>query len=181
MNVLAPAPAALAVRFGHRPPTPVPQPGLTRRAGAFAIDLAILASLTWLVAIELLALGLVEVRPLYVAGNDLGEPLGLLWLLALVDLPVTLLYFTVAEGFAGGRSLGKLLLGLKVVKVENGRPPDVLDAFLRNLLRLLWIGPFAPVFLAADFWLMATGELEQRTGDLASGTMVVLDPREPRR
>lgn len=89
-------------------------------------------------------------------------------------------YGATCEVFANGRTAGKTALGLRVVSF-TGLSINPAQAILRNLLRLIDIAPpFLPGLLAMAF----TGRL-QRLGDLAAGTIVVLDrerkpPRPPR-
>ena len=47
------------------------------------------------------------------------------------------------------------------------------DAFLRNLLCMLWFTPLAPAFILLDAWSLRVTELDQRLGDLAAGTVVL--------
>ncbi len=67
-------------------------------------------------------------------------------------------------------SLGKLLLGLRVVGRDGGRPSMGAIA-LRTLLRIVdWL-PF--FYLVGFIALLATGKRRQRLGDLAAKTCVV--------
>ena len=66
-----------------------------------------------------------------------------------------------------GRTLGKLLTGLRVVALDNGYlPPKVL---LRTLCRIV---DGLPAFYLIGFLVMVTNKNRQRIGDLAGGTMV---------
>lgn len=77
------------------------------------------------------------------------------------------LYMTLVESL-GGRSFGKVLLGLRVVSTEGLTPtPGALA--LRNVLRLFDVSFFfLPVLFVVFF------PMRQRAGDLAAGTLVVL-------
>jgi uncharacterized RDD family membrane protein YckC len=78
-----------------------------------------------------------------------------------------ILYMTLVESL-GGRSLGKILFGLRVVTVEGLAPTPGAMA-MRNVLRLFDVSLFfLPVIVVAFF------PLRQRAGDLAAGTLVVL-------
>jgi len=89
-------------------------------------------------------------------------------------------YGAACEVLANGRTAGKAALGLRVVS-QTGLSINPAQAILRNLLRLIDIAPpFFPGVIAIAF----TSRL-QRLGDLAAGTIVVLDrsrrpPRPPR-
>jgi uncharacterized RDD family membrane protein YckC len=126
--------------------------GAGRRAAAFALDASAVFALAWTLSLRSMSL----------------------WTVSLVALPLLLVYFTLFEGF-GGRTPGKMMLGLRVARLEGG-PNDLFHSFLRNLLRLLWATPLAPAFILLDAWVLGRTELDQRLGDLAAGT-VVLDER----
>jgi hypothetical protein len=79
------------------------------------------------------------------------------------------------EAFWNGQTPGKRLMGIRVVSVE-GQPITPLQAVLRNILREVDAQPL---------WLYQVGLLSamlnerfQRLGDLACGTMVVVEERQ---
>jgi uncharacterized RDD family membrane protein YckC len=77
-------------------------------------------------------------------------------------------YTTVIESLAG-RSLGKLLMGLRVIGLD-GQPAKPGALVLRNVLRVIEVGlAFIPVLMILLF------PLRQRAGDVAAGTLVVMD------
>jgi uncharacterized RDD family membrane protein YckC len=88
-------------------------------------------------------------------------------------------YGAACEVLANGRTAGKAVLGLRVVS-PTGLSINPAQAILRNLLRTVDLAPpFFPGLVA-----MACTSRMQRLGDLAAGTMVVLDrsqktPRPP--
>jgi uncharacterized RDD family membrane protein YckC len=83
-------------------------------------------------------------------------------------------YGCLFEGFWSGRTPGKWVMGLRVIK-EAGYPIGFYDAVLRNLLRA---ADALPLFYGAGFIVMlSTGRL-QRLGDLLAGTIVVREKRE---
>lgn len=89
-------------------------------------------------------------------------------------------YGAACEVFANGRTAGKGALGLRVVS-ETGLSINPAQAILRNLLRVVDV---APPFFPGVVTMAFTRRL-QRLGDLAAGTVVVLDrarqpPRPPR-
>lgn len=146
---------------------------LGRRAAAFSVDAAIVFVLAWTLTSIAAATGMLSIPDIEVLG-EVNRAAGLLWIVSIFELPVLLLYFTLLEGY-GGRTPGKMLLGLRVARIEGERN-DVFHSFLRNLLRLLWVTPFGPVFVVLDWWTLHVTELDQRMGDLAAGT-IVLDER----
>lgn len=96
-----------------------------------------------------------------------------------------LFYLLMCDGFPGGRSPGKWLTGLKVVRVDR-EPMDLQSSLLRNLTVaspfLLYLVPFVGPFLAFTVGLVvllietylgfydADG---QRAGDTFAETLVV--------
>jgi uncharacterized RDD family membrane protein YckC len=78
-----------------------------------------------------------------------------------------LLYFTYFEG-TSGQTLGKRIMGIKVVK-ESGEQLTPIDAFIRTILRI--IDGF--VLYLVGFMLIMVSEKKQRLGDMAVGSIVV--------
>jgi uncharacterized RDD family membrane protein YckC len=100
------------------------------------------------------------------------------------------LYGTLMETHFNGRTVGKMLLGLRVIS-SDGRPINGSQAALRNLLRLSDFMPplsltlfypdappadVIPTFFVGLLTMTLTSRM-QRLGDLAAGTMVVWDGR----
>lgn len=100
------------------------------------------------------------------------------------------LYGAIMEAHFDGRTVGKILLGLRVISID-GRPINGSQATLRNMLRacdllpplsLTLFDPDAPpVSLVPTFMVglvtMGLTSRMQRIGDLAAGTMVVYGGR----
>jgi uncharacterized RDD family membrane protein YckC len=144
-----------------------------RRAAAFVVDAVAVFALAWIFSFFAASTGFLRIPDVDVLGQR-SPAAGLLWIVSIFELPILLVYTTLFEGLLG-RTPGKLLVGLRVARVDGGLP-SVSDAFLRNLLRLLWVTPFGPAFILLDAWSLRVTELDQRMGDLAAGT-VVLDAR----
>ncbi len=139
--------------------------GVGSRAAAALVD-TLVASLGLLLLIWLASLfGLTE---------STGTLAG--WLLALVVLVfafVFLGYFVLLEALNGGRTLGKQLLGIRVV-METGHAITPTAAVVRGLFRLLdAYFPLLP-FLPGLVMIFLHGR-NQRVGDLVAGTIVVRD------
>ena len=83
----------------------------------------------------------------------------------LVNLVVYLGYFVVFEGLSG-RTLGKMLWDIEVVRAEDGGPPGLGRAALRALMFLAVDG------IAGVFVILASSR-HQRLGDMAANTLVV--------
>ena len=80
-------------------------------------------------------------------------------------------YFSLAELFMRGQSLGKRVIGLRVVK-QNGFSIDAQSILVRNLFRLFESLPM--------FWITPVlSQQTQRLGDMVAGTLVVIDRVEP--
>ena len=82
-----------------------------------------------------------------------------------------ILYTTLIEALAG-RTLGKVLIGLRVVGLD-GKPARPSALVIRNVLRVIDVGLFfLPVLMVPSL------PLRQRLGDLAAGTLVVMGDAE---
>ncbi|MBG0566000.1 RDD family protein [Actinoplanes sp. NEAU-A11] len=93
-----------------------------------------------------------------------------------VVLIVTLLgYPTVLETLTNGRSVGKVVVGLRVIR-EDGGPIRVRHAFTRALVGLAveWPGLLLlPLTWVVSLGTMLSSDRGRRLGDLAAGTLVV--------
>jgi uncharacterized RDD family membrane protein YckC len=81
-----------------------------------------------------------------------------------------LLYSPVIEYLTNGRSLGKFIMGIRVVKA-NGETAGLREYFTRWIFRVIdiWVGGFG--FLA--ILLAGTTEKRQRLGDIMANTVVI--------
>ncbi len=93
------------------------------------------------------------------------------------------LYILVADGVAGGQSLGKKLLGLRVIGA-NGEPCGLKDSIMRNLMFglgiLFWtllhpiLGwPLLAAAIGVEFLVLIGSDKGRRLGDELAGTTVV--------
>jgi uncharacterized RDD family membrane protein YckC len=99
-------------------------------------------------------------------------------------------YGTILETYFNGRTVGKWACGIRAIDVD-GRPISGKRALIRNLLRIADLAPLAAVSQIAEdvppIFLIPTGMIGlvsmictrrmQRLGDLAAGTMVIVDER----
>ncbi|MBV8529405.1 MAG: RDD family protein [Candidatus Dormibacteraeota bacterium] len=76
-------------------------------------------------------------------------------------------YFVVSEATSGGRTPGKVALGLRVVRLD-GSAADFTAILIRNLVRIIDVG-----VLFVGVVVMFFQPLSRRLGDLAAGTVVV--------
>jgi uncharacterized RDD family membrane protein YckC len=77
-------------------------------------------------------------------------------------------YYTLMEGYLG-QTVGKMLLGIKVVREDTGEVPGLGAAAIRTVLRII-DGLFA--YLVAFIAVLISGK-NQRLGDMAANTLVV--------
>src|SRR5258706_1908859 len=127
--------------------------GVGRRAVAIIIDMIVLGIVGWV-----LALGM---------GGASSEGFNLSGAPALIWFLIAMAYYVVMEVQMGG-TLGKLALGLKVVK-EGGEKVDWQASIIRNLLRIV-DGFFFYLVGAIVVW---TSQKKQRLGDIVAPTLVV--------
>jgi uncharacterized RDD family membrane protein YckC len=81
---------------------------------------------------------------------------------------IVVLYYILLEGYLG-QTVGKMVLGIKVVRGDNGEVPGLGGATLRTLLRII-DGLFS--YLVAFITVLISGK-NQRLGDMAAHTLVV--------
>jgi len=83
-------------------------------------------------------------------------------------LALSLAYYLVLEALTG-RTAGKMIMGLKVVRLD-GEPYGLAACLIRNILRVV---DGLPVFYLVGLIFVAVTGKKQRLGDLAAGTVVV--------
>jgi len=135
--------------------------GIGSRGIATLIDLAITyGALVVVLVVAAFALG---------AGNDasVAAVSVVVYLLVALGYPVTL------ETFWRGRTLGKAVMGLRVVR-DDGGPIRFRHAFVRGLTGLVVDRPGFTVGLAALVPMLATRR-GKRLGDVLAGTVVLQD------
>jgi uncharacterized membrane protein SpoIIM required for sporulation/uncharacterized RDD family membrane protein YckC len=152
----------------ERVPLVVPAAGLGERAIAAIVDAVVL--LLWVIA----ALFLYT----FLGRSDLEEDFSNAthWTYAIVVggfFAAVVFYDVVGDVIFDGRTLGKRLVGLRVIDAM-GRPPDLLTSVLRNVLRLVDLLPLGyGVGAVTLFW---TGN--KRLGDLVADTIVIHEQHE---
>ncbi|MDQ3931117.1 MAG: RDD family protein [Chloroflexota bacterium] len=77
-------------------------------------------------------------------------------------------YYILMEGYLG-QTVGKMLLGIKVVREDTGEVPGIRAAAIRSVLRIV-DGLFS--YLVAFITVLVSGK-NQRLGDMAARTLVV--------
>jgi uncharacterized RDD family membrane protein YckC len=81
---------------------------------------------------------------------------------------IVVLYYILLEGYLG-QTVGKMLLGIKVVREDNGEVPGLGGATIRTLLRIV---DGISSYLVAFITVLISGK-NQRFGDMAAHTLVV--------
>jgi uncharacterized RDD family membrane protein YckC len=156
----------------------LPLAGPTSRMAAYALDAILLWSgLMALVLLLLLLTPMAERVMTALArlfGDADGPALGTAFFAALAVAIVVLafseiMYFVFWETTTGGRSPGKAVVGLRVVR-DGGAPLTLSASLIRNLLRVVdWL----PLNYLAGFLAMLVSPEAKRFGDLAAGTVVI--------
>lgn len=91
----------------------------------------------------------------------------------LLTFVVSLAYFSILESFGGGRTLGKLIAGIRVADMSGGRC-SFGQALTRNILRL--VDGFA--FYLVGIVLVLMSDKNQRLGDRVAHTVVINVPKK---
>lgn len=78
-------------------------------------------------------------------------------------------YFFVCEYFFGGKTIGKKLLGIRVIQ-DNGHSMTLLSSLIRNLLRIIDMLP--SVYFVGIIMVFFHAK-HKRLGDIVAGTIVV--------
>ena len=163
-HVSRPAPARV------QPPAAAPVPFEYKGVGA-RLAAAVIDSILVFVPVALLYFKMLEE---IFAGFE-SEEYAVIAEAALLILPA-FAYCVLFEGWFGG-TLGKLILGMRVVK-KDGTRAGIGRALLRNLLGIL---DFLPVAYLLGIIMVAASSTKQGLGDRIAGTHVVARKSLPRR
>ncbi len=146
--------------------------GLGSRFLAVVIDLliqgAIFVAIIW--GIALLGAGQPPERVVTAASTKMAVSILYAFFITLIFI-VFFAYFIVFEAFWNGRTPGKKLMGLRVVR-DGGYPLDFTSAAIRNLIR---VGEVVLGFYAISAIACIASAENKRLGDMAAGTIVVRD------
>jgi uncharacterized RDD family membrane protein YckC len=100
----------------------------------------------------------------------LGVAIGILILFV-----INFIYDVLFETLGSGRTPGKRVAGTRVV-LAGGAPVRFLPSAIRNMVRLV---DYLPFFYGVGIVSILATSKNQRLGDLAAGTLVVRDPKDP--
>jgi uncharacterized RDD family membrane protein YckC len=129
-----------------------------RRATAAVIDMVLVAVFFFLLAKQA---GTADTSGSNISVRLDGAP-------AVVWAVSVFLYYFLLEALTG-QTLGKLLLGLHIVRAEDGRRPSPGAILARNVLRII---DGLPVFYGLGMLVVLITPERQRIGDLAARTVV---------
>ena len=138
---------------------------LTRLYALF-IDIAIIGAVE---SCFLLLVSVVSVLFLFNRSSPLAFGLGLSIFTVVFSIPLWIFGLFFIDGFRKGQGVGKKLLSLQVLRLQDGKPCTFKDAFVRRLAGLLQ--PFDLL------WFL--GKRRQRLGDKFAETVVVAYEPEP--
>ncbi len=97
-----------------------------------------------------------------------------------------LVYLLIGDGLFDGRSLGKKLIGLRVVSVDTNTPCTFRDSILRNSIfgigllfyKIPWFGWILTAIVAVLEFIILLGSKDgMRFGDEVAKTVVIEGPR----
>jgi uncharacterized RDD family membrane protein YckC len=147
---------------------PIAGPG--SRSYAFIIDWHIrtVLALAWL-----MAAAWIEGGGLKLAAIVEKRSMTAMYLVFLVPVIVYFFYHPVLELFMRGQSPGKRIAGVRVVTVEGGTP-GVGAVLIRNIFRLI---DCLPTLYFVGLMTTLFSAQRVRVGDMAAGTMLVIDER----
>ena len=136
-------------------------------------DIATVGSRSAALLVDFIIVLMISIGFEVVAGllEDAGDPFSS-YFVALFYLLVGTLswaYFVINEMVFDGGSVGKNLLGLRVIK-DDGSPIDLVDSLTRNFIR--YADSFPGTYLVG-FVVMMLNKKFKRLGDFAAGTLVV--------
>ncbi|MGM0843612.1 MAG: RDD family protein [Bacillota bacterium] len=141
--------------------------GLGSRAAAFMIDQALLGIINFFIIIGLVLF--LDIQNSYFFLEETPFSSGAI---AIVVVAIFLLnwgYFFAYEFFSGGRTLGKTLIGIRVIQ-DNGQSITLLSSFIRNLMRVI---DMLPAYYIVGMFMVFFHGKHKRLGDLTAGTVVV--------
>ena len=98
-----------------------------------------------------------------------------------------LAYLLICDGLFSGQSLGKKLIGLKVISLDTKKPCTLRESILRNsplavgylFYKILWIGwIFVAITAAFEFIMLLGSKNKMRLGDELAKTVVIESPQQ---
>lgn len=162
----APSPH-LDVATPERVALTLPVAGIGYRCLAWLVDASLLFFF-WLVAYFVFTLLVSDVLGVLQGLSGLAQTLLVVGLFA-----TQWLYWTLGEVFFHGQTVGKRVLGIRVVRMD-GSPVGLYESAVRNLCRAV---DFLPMLYAGGCLSMLLTAQHRRLGDLLAGTLLVREER----
>jgi len=136
------------------------------RSYAFIIDwhIRLLGALAWLVIGMIALFGSLDVSQ-----SDPGA--SFMYIAVLPSAAIYFLYHPIVELIMGGRTPGKRIAGVRIVRMD-GSVPGVGAILIRNVFRLI---DSLPIAYCVGLAFTVLTERQVRIGDIAAGTLLVYD------
>ncbi|MBS4208024.1 RDD family protein [Bacillus sp. FJAT-50079] len=147
--------------------------GLGSRTAAFIIDQLILMAVQIVLIIGLVVL--TSGDSAWFTYFDVGSIAFAITIIAV--FMINWGYFIVFEFVSGGRTIGKRLIGIRVIQ-ENGHSITFLSSLIRNLLRII---DSLPTSYLLGIIMIFFHSKHKRIGDLVAGTIVVHERKAKRK
>jgi uncharacterized RDD family membrane protein YckC len=147
--------------------------GLGSRAAAFIIDQIILLIVNILIIIGLLFM----INGTFMDFFSANMPSYLVGAAIILIFIIRWGYFFAFEYFSGGSTLGKKMVGIRVIQ-ENGHSITFLSSLIRNLLRII---DSLPMNYLVGMLMIFFHTKHKRLGDLVAGTVVVHERRKKKK
>ncbi len=157
----------LAVSGLERVQVSLPVAGVGYRTLAYLID-ALLLFLGWTAGYFVLSLLVSDLLGLFQGLSAVVQAVALIALFA-----TQWLYWICCEALWRGQTVGKRLLGIRVVRLD-GSPVTAYESAVRNLLRVV---DFLPALYGVGVLSMLVTEQHRRLGDLVAGTLLIREER----
>jgi uncharacterized RDD family membrane protein YckC len=110
--------------------------------------------------------------------GDIGDFSNYIWAIVIIlFFLLTWGYFAFYEFFNSGRTIGKWLMGIRVIQ-DNGQTITFMSSFIRNLLRIV---DFLPGMYFLGILMIFFHSKHKRIGDLVAGTIVIYERKRKKK
>jgi len=154
---------ALEIATPERIRMSLPVAGIGYRSLAYLLDLGLMAAF-WFVAYFAITLAIPDPVNVFRSWSGVLETVFVISVFA-----AQWVYWTLLEAFWGGRTVGKRVMRIRVVRLD-GSPVGLLESAIRNLLRLV---DFLPALYGTGVLCMLLTPTHRRLGDLLAGAILV--------
>jgi uncharacterized RDD family membrane protein YckC len=149
-------------------------PIMTPEGVALEVPLAGVGSRSLATGVDMIAQAILIIlfREIVTAGSPVASAVNVIW-----SFLVLFFYPVLFETLWSGRTPGKRLGGLRVVTLSGG-PITARASVTRNLVRII---DFLPAFYPVGLIATLASQHNQRLGDMAAGTVVMVEPAKANR